>query len=129
METGRLVEEAKKVSVVSHGFTLADMYRRMANVMGKPLKPSDSFDENLVAQLRLVLDSQYLVWEKEDPEYSDNFLAPLINEQRDTGRITLTVKMLKIDAWDRGLGPLQGLVRWPRVVLAQHLTLALMRLI
>lgn len=93
----RFVETARRDELIRDGFSLADVYGRMAAVFGgdalgerdsKPLTPEQ------IEQLSLVLASQRLEWDKGKPAYRDNFLAPLMTRDGKLGRLTLTGQMI-----------------------------------
>jgi predicted RND superfamily exporter protein len=87
--TERFITEASNHPAISHGVGLPDLYRRMATVLGGPEAGRGELTPALVAQLDLVLSSLDLEWDRRDPAYNDNFLAPFRSEDGSVGRLTL----------------------------------------
>jgi hypothetical protein len=108
----RFVQAARGHEFIRDGFSLADVYRRMAAVFGgdalgeratdKPLSPEQ------IEQLSLVLASQNLEWDKTKSGYRDNFLAPLMTRDGKLGRLTLTGQMISAKNLDRLLHELDA---------------------
>jgi predicted RND superfamily exporter protein len=79
---------------IRNGFGLHQLYHRLAKIMGKEIQPGEKMAPDLVSQLKLVLDSHYLDWNEDSPEYKDNFLAPLSDRDGTVGRVTFVSKMM-----------------------------------
>ncbi len=92
--TQKFVDRAKEMPLVSDGFGLYSIYRRMAQVMGAELKPDQVISAPLVAQLKLLLESEPLEWNRKGKKFQENFLAPVITQDGNLGRITLLGKMI-----------------------------------
>ena len=94
---------------IRDGFSLADVYRRMSHVFAGPGAPAgrrgNALDADKVAQLRLVLEMQDLEWNRASPAYRDNFVAPLMTQDRKLGRLTLVGSMMSAQ-------DLAALLRW-----------------
>ncbi|HJR60929.1 MAG TPA: MMPL family transporter [Vicinamibacterales bacterium] len=88
------VRRAEALPEIGRGASVATLYRRMAEVLGAPIESSAALAPDLVAQLQLVLEMKGLAWERSDPDYHDNFLAPLMRRDGSLGRVTLTSAMM-----------------------------------
>lgn len=97
----RFVVRAREQPEIRDGFSLATVYRRMASTLGGPAAPAQPFSPDLVAQLRLFVEPGGFSWNKDDPAWRDNFLAPLVTEDGTRGRLTLVCRMMS--AVDLGL--------------------------
>jgi predicted RND superfamily exporter protein len=101
----RFVHAAKEHPAIRDGFSLADMYRRMAVVYGGAALDDATGDEPLspeqVAQLSLVLSMKRFEWTRGEPGYDDNFLAGVTTRDRRLGRLTLTGSMMSAKELDR----------------------------
>ncbi|MGE0172380.1 MAG: RND family transporter [Oligoflexales bacterium] len=98
------VNEVEADPNVREGFGIHQLYHRLAKVMGKEVKPGQSMSQDLVSQLKLVLDSHDLNWDKETEEYKDNFVAPLSDQDGSVGRVTFVTDMMSAANYDRLLG-------------------------
>lgn len=109
----RFVLEAEKEGLVRGGFGLSDIYRRTAAVfMGELDRLPDrreALTPEQVEQLELLLSMQRLEWDREREAYGDNFMARVMTEDGQTGRITLTAEMVSA-------GELKRLFGWLEVV-------------
>jgi uncharacterized protein len=95
----RFVARATQHELVQQGFSIADVYRRMAAVFmteeGEEVLPFEGeLTPEQADQLTLLLSMQTLRWDRAHPEFGDNFLAPLMTFEGDLGRITLTATMV-----------------------------------
>jgi uncharacterized protein len=106
----RFVERAGSLQAIGSGFGLADVYRRMADVLGADHR-SEPLSPQMVAQLSLLLEIQDFEWDKAEPRYRDNVLAPLMSEDGSLGRLTLTGSMLSAVHLDHLLEELDGIAQ------------------
>lgn len=90
----RFVTRARERPEIRDGFSLATVYRRMAAALGHEAPAGTPFSGDLVAQLRLFVEPGGFSWEKDDPAWRDNFLAPLVTEDGSRGRLTLVCRMM-----------------------------------
>lgn len=89
------VSKAEELEDVRSGFSLAKIYRRMAEVLGAtPEMLREPMSAGLAAQLGMVLEFQRYEWDKKESEYHDNILAPFRNQEASLGRVTLIVPNL-----------------------------------
>ena len=85
---------ARAVPGVHDGYGLHTVYRRMADVLGARVPADKPLPEDLVAQLRLLLEIQGFTWDRTQDDFGDNFIAPLITEDGSVGRLTLVGSMM-----------------------------------
>ena len=94
----RFVLLAEEEPLVRGGFGIADIYRRTAAVFLGELEElpdrRESFSPEQIDQLGLLLSMQRLEWDRERPAYGDNFMARVMTEEGELGRITLTADMV-----------------------------------
>ncbi|OIP38285.1 MAG: hypothetical protein AUK47_12225 [Deltaproteobacteria bacterium CG2_30_63_29] len=93
----RFVAAASKHDQLRDGFSLSDVYRRMAAVWGAPElgdKNGAPLTPEQIDQLTLMLSSQRLEWDRDKPAFDDNFLAPIVTKDRKLGRLTLVGNMM-----------------------------------
>jgi uncharacterized protein len=111
------VNQVEEDPNVKEGFGIHQLYHRLAKVMGKEIKPGDKMSSELVAQLKLVLDSHDLDWDKESEEYKENFVAPLSDQDATVGRVTFVTDMMSASNYDRLL---QRIAKTSDATMAQH---------
>ncbi len=107
--TERFEREARAVDGVHDGYGLHTVYRRMADVLGSDVGPDQPLPADLVAQLALLLEIQGFTWDREQDDFGDNFLAPLITEDGSVGRVTLVGSMMSAKELEVLLGRLERL--------------------
>jgi uncharacterized protein len=83
------VHRATTIDGLNDGIGLHDIYRRTATVLGAQLKPGEPLSAAQVAQARMILEAQQLSWDRNDPAWAENVLAPLVTESGDQARLTL----------------------------------------
>ncbi len=105
--TERFIAAASRLDAIRDGFGLAHLYRRMITVMGSDKPADEPLRADEVAQLGLIFESQDFEWERTQPAFDDNVLAPLTTEDRSLGRITLVGRMCSAMALDETLQRLQ----------------------
>ena len=86
------VRSAEELPEIRSGFSLHTVFRRMALVFD--VAETEEMTDAMWAQLADLLRSQRLEWDKDDPEYLDNYLAPLISRGYREGRVTLVTQMM-----------------------------------
>lgn len=90
----RFVTRARERPEIRDGLSVATLYRRMASALGSEPAPGAVWPRELVAQLRLFVGPSGFAWERDDPAWRDNFLAPLVTEDGTRGRLTLVCRMM-----------------------------------
>lgn len=100
MDTADLVNAtetfSKRVEVlpeVRHVFGIDDLYRRMETVFSGKSSQNQPFTEASIEQFNLLLDSEFFIWDREDPEFSENVLQMFVTEDREVGRMTLVAEI------------------------------------
>ena len=86
------VRSAEEMPEIRSGFSLHTVFRRVAQVFDVP--ESEEMSTSAWAQLADLLRSQRLEWDRDDPTYLDNYLAPLISQDYRQGRVTLVTAMM-----------------------------------
>ncbi len=98
---GRVVEHPQ----IRQGFSLADLYRRMAAVfMTEEGEEIEEYREALtpeqIDQLSLLMSMQSVEWDRDLPEFEQNFLAPVMSQEGDLARLTFTAEMMSARSLD-----------------------------
>ena len=104
----RFTARAAALPQIASGYGLADLYRRMADVLGAEHRGAP-LSSPLVAQLALLLELQDLEWDESEPRHADNVLAPVLREDGRLGRLTLTGGMASARELEVLLEQLQGI--------------------
>jgi predicted RND superfamily exporter protein len=91
--TEAFIQSASSVAGVGTGYGLPDIHRRLSAVLGIQTSSEAPLAPELVAQLNLVLELQDFAWDRSDPGYGNNVLAPWITEDGQLGRVTLVGNM------------------------------------
>lgn len=86
--------KAAELPEVRAGFSLADVYRRMADVLEVDKEQDAQWNAQELAQLSELLSFNDFTWNRSDPAFSQNLLAPFTNEDRSTGRLFLIAQMM-----------------------------------
>ena len=88
------VNKVEGIPEIHQGFALPLLYRRMEAVITGSPRSTLPLDESKIEQLNLLLEGEFLVWDKEDPEFKDNVLQPFTTEDKQLGRITFIAEIL-----------------------------------
>jgi predicted RND superfamily exporter protein len=103
------IQEASKHDDIRNGFSLADIYRRLATIMGSKKPPNEKWRADELAQLDLLLESQGFCWQKDKQCFQDNILFPFVTQDKDLGRFFLVGGMLTAMELDKTLHELEQL--------------------
>ena len=104
----RFCDRAAELPQIASGYGLADLYRRMADVLGAEHRDAP-LSGPMVAQLALLLELQDLEWDDAEARYDDNVLAPVLREDGRLGRLTLWGSMASAKELEGLLGQLQAI--------------------
>jgi len=88
----RFVTAASTLPEIRSGFSLHTVFRRMAQVFG--VSEDEPMTTARWAQLSDLLRGVRFEWDRADPDYRENILAPLTSQDYTQGRITLVGSMM-----------------------------------
>ena len=90
--------QATQHEQVQQAMSLVDIYRQMVHAfVGDELTDEElaaPLTQEQVEQVSLLISMLRLQWDRDHPDYDENFLTRLINEERDLARISLTTEMM-----------------------------------
>lgn len=78
------------------------LYQRMIQVF-TDTPPRTALSDDLIEQLNLMLDGEFLVWDKQDPEYTDNFLSVFTTKDKSLGRLTVIADIVSAQTMKRSI--------------------------
>ena len=89
----RFVDAASEHELIRQGLSIADVYRRMADVYaGEP--STEPLTPEQIEQLSLFIEPKAFEWDRATPAFADNILAPVMTQDGSRGRVTLTGAMI-----------------------------------
>ena len=103
----RFVELASELDEIRSGFSLYTVFQRMAEVFGT--EPGQELNPSQLMMLADLLRMRRLEWNRDEPAYHDNYLAPLTSRDYVTGRLTLVGSMMSARQLAALLKSLSGL--------------------
>ncbi len=107
----RFIAAARQMPEVRNGFSLATIYRRMNQVIGADKPVDEAWRADEIAQLSLVIESEDFDWNRKNPEFADNVLAPFTNQDKSLGRLILIGAMQSAKQLERLLGQAEQMAR------------------
>jgi len=109
--TEQFTAEVNKLPEIQYSISIMDLYRRVEHVFRGDLPPQGPMMPATAAQLKLIIDSGSQVWDRTDPSFNENIVAPFINIDKKVGRITFVADMLSAKEIDRVLTKVNNIAK------------------
>jgi len=101
--TEQFTVEVNKLPEIQYSISIMDLYRRVEHVFRGELPPQGPMMPATAAQLKLIIDSGSQNWDRTDPNFNENIVAPFVNIDKKVGRITFVADMLSAKEIDKVL--------------------------
>jgi uncharacterized protein len=109
--TEQFTEEVNKLPEIQYSISIMDLYRRVEHVFRGELPPQGPMMPATAAQLKLIIDSGSQNWDRTDPNFNENIVAPFVNIDKKVGRITFVADMLSAKEIDKVLTKVNNIAK------------------
>jgi predicted RND superfamily exporter protein len=94
----RFVQKATELDEIRNGISLYNLYYQTADIYSQGHLKGKPLTKRMIESLQNVMfdagDYTNYVWDRKDPKYHDNVVAPLMNKKATRARVTLVGRMM-----------------------------------